>query len=173
VTRAAPKVAAQQLVSLANHRGTGDNVSVGVIRYGGKAPTAVKWPWVAGAVGGLAVLGVLIALVFSRPGGTGGGGEPTATLPGRLQGIPVGRHTPTATAALLPTQVTRLPTSTPRPPTPTPTPAPTRIMRPTVPAVSPTPAPPPGGEQPPPPPGGEQPPGGGEKPPPPPPPSRP
>jgi len=173
VTRAAPKVAAQQLVSLANHRGTGDNVSVGVIRYGGKAPTAVKWPWVAGAVGGLAVLGVLIALVFSRPGGTGGGGEPTATLPGRLQGIPVGRHTPTATAALLPTQVTRLPTSTPRPPTPTPTPAPTRIMRPTVPAVSPTPAPPPGGEQPPSPPGGEQPPGGGEKPPPPPPPSRP
>jgi serine/threonine protein phosphatase PrpC len=153
-TKMTPKRSAQQLIALANHRGTGDNVSVVVIRYGGKAPVVVKWPWVAGIAGGVISLGLLAALLLSRPGGAGGTGTPTPTLPGRLQGVPLGQPTPTATVALVPTQVTRLPTSTPRPPTPTFTPAPTQL-RPTQPPVvaSPTPPPPPaGGEQPPPPP---------------------
>jgi serine/threonine-protein kinase len=135
--------------------------------------------------------GLAAVLAWTAYTGNRGGGGPGATvtptsaltatmLPGpgvQATATPTGEPVrPTSTPSPVPTLTsTRRPTSTPAPtptPTPTPTPVPTRIMRPTVPAVSPTPAPPPGGEQPPPP-GGEQPPGGGEKPPPPPPPSRP
>lgn len=164
-----PQAAARQLIELANRRGTGDNVSVAVVRYGGKGAAAPAWArWAAVGAGGLVLLGVVLALALLLPRGSGGerSGAPTPTRPSRIEGIfAPATPTPTVSALSRPGEATRPPTSTPLPPTPTFTPRPTirAAATPTAPAAAPTspPPPPPGGEPPPPPPPpppGEQPP---------------
>lgn len=166
-----PQVAARQLIELANRRGTGDNVSVAVIRYGGKGAGTPAWVrWAAVGAGGLVLLGAIVALALLRPHGSEGGGSSasTPTRPSRIEGV-VAPPTPTPTvwAISQPGEATRPPTSTPLPPTPTFTPRPTvrAAATPTAPAaVTTPPSPPSGGEQPPPPPPPPPPPG--EQPPP-------
>ncbi len=155
--KGSPQTAARQLVELANRRGTGDNVSVAVIRYGGKGAATPAWTrWAAAGAGGLALLGLLMALVIPRgSGGGGGGSEATPTRPSHIEGIgaPV-TLSPTPVAVPRSPEVTRLPTSTPRPPTPTFTPPPVRPtpIKPTAtPTTNPVPTAPSGEEQPQPP----------------------
>ena len=158
--KGSPPMAARQLVELANRRGTGDNVSVAVIRYGGKSAAVPAWTrWAAIGAGGLVLLGLLLALWLPGGLGRGGGGragsEVTPTRPARIEGIGASvTATPTPAAVPRSPEITRPPTSTPRPPTPTFTPPPVRRVTavPTSPAAAPTPVPPPGGESPPPPP---------------------
>ncbi len=78
VTRYPASKAAHRLVALAKQRGTADNVSVAVIRYGGK-PTApagrALWAWAGLAF--LALTAVVLAVVLLRPGKeVGGNGGP-------------------------------------------------------------------------------------------------
>ncbi len=55
VSKSPPQIAAKHLLDLAIHRRTGDNVSVAVIQYGGKAPTAAwkRWAWIGGGAAAL------------------------------------------------------------------------------------------------------------------------
>lgn len=151
VPKVPPQIATRQLVELANRRGTGDNVSVAVIQYGGKRAAAPVWTrWAAIGAGSLVLLGVVLALIFPRGPGGGGGEGITPTRPLRIEGIGVTPvSTPTVVVGVRPTEITREPTSTPRPVTPTsiPTTRPaTRppktqepTLSPTTPPVSPSP----------------------------------
>ncbi|HIP97143.1 MAG TPA: serine/threonine-protein phosphatase, partial [Anaerolineae bacterium] len=75
VNKSSPQSAVRQLVELANRRGTGDNVSVAVIRYGGKAPVS-PWrrrTWIGGGVAALLALAFVLILT-GRPKDEGGSG---------------------------------------------------------------------------------------------------
>lgn len=146
VAKAPPQVAGEQLIGIANRRGTSDNVSVAVVQYGGIIPKARKPVWLvpAVAVGVLLLVGVVAGLLFASRDTEKGiatsavvGGTITPTLAQRMEGATLATSTATptqaATAAIL---ETRQPTSTPRPETPTPTPSPTTRRRGDVPVTS-------------------------------------
>lgn len=140
VSKSPPQAAAKQLLDLANRRQTGDNVSVGVIQYGGKVPAAAwkRWVWIGGGGTAAFLLTVVLALVLiHRPGGSDSNyNHPTSTpfeRPGQI--ILENTATLTPTAAVLAPAATREPTSTPMPVTPTPTPRPTRPVVPVSPAT--------------------------------------
>jgi protein phosphatase len=133
---ASPQSTARRLVEVANRRGTGDNVSVAVIRYGGSAPVSPRrrWALVGGAVGALVALAVIAILIRPRPApfpDQDGTVEPDATrpaveqasatpLPGQIRIDETAAPVPTESVPLA--EETRLPTSTPLPGvTPTPT----------------------------------------------------
>jgi len=153
-SRGSPQATARQLVELANRRGTGDNVSVAVIQYGGKKAAMPAWTrWAMVGVGGLALLGLILLLLLPPRTGGGAGGEATPTRPSRIESIGVLVTPEPTVAAIVPpagSTPTREPTSTPRPPTETPSPWPTRItLSPslvTPQTVEPTPATPPEGD---------------------------
>ena len=153
-SESAPKAASKRLVEMANRRGTGDNVSVAAIRYGGKAPAnaSKRWVWLGGGAAALAVVAILIIVLSGTKTGGGNGADSAAGTPAvttaQVSPSPTKQQyledneapappTETQPAAPATTEPTRRSTSTPKPPTDTPTPRPT--LRPTnTPEPSPT-----------------------------------
>ena len=136
-----PQSTVRQLIELANRRGTGDNVSVAVIQYGGKTLSPPRRGRTGLAAGVIVLLGMalILALILTQRSTTNGGGGgssgtialPTATLlPAHIQVKETATPTPTTAAPSV--QETRMPTSTPVPATDTPTPRPTRRAVPTI-----------------------------------------
>lgn len=150
VNKYAPEAASQQLVGLANRLGTGDNISVAVIQYGGKAPASSKKQWAWVGAGGTALVGLAAILALLLPTGGGGDGNndllssPTATPLAKIEvestSAPTLTPTPLEMTDSSEEEGDREPTSTPVPATATFTPRPT--LRPTDPPPTPTPAPP-------------------------------
>jgi serine/threonine protein phosphatase PrpC len=149
VGKETPEAASQRLIELANRLGTGDNISVAVIQYGGKAPVSSKKQWAWIGAGGTALVGLAAVLALLLPGGGQDNGNnnplssPTATPLAKLEveSTSAPTSTPTPLQAMDPSEEEELqPTSTPVPATPTFTPRPT--LRPTDPPPTPTPAPP-------------------------------
>lgn len=138
VAKLSPQAATEQLIELANRRGTSDNVSAAVIQYGGQAPKAKRPAWVLPtviiSVLVFVALGVWAALFLRDPvdavdAGTVDG-TATPTLASQIEGVTVA--TSTATPMLVATadlDSDKAPTSTPRPETPTPTPRPTLVRQ--------------------------------------------
>jgi len=138
--KSAPQSTARQLIELAKRRGTGDNVSVAVIHYGGKAPVPPlrRWAW-AGAAAALLLAIVLVLVLTGGPRHDGGSegvvGQPTTTLlPEHIEVDGVATAIPSETVPSV--EQIRQPTSTPVPATDTPTPRPTRRV--VIPTTGPT-----------------------------------
>jgi len=133
VARLPPQVAGEQLIEIANRRGTSDNVSVAVIQYGGVMPKAPRPAWLLPVIAvSILLLVVGTAAFLALRGGENGGGSGmiaggtiTPTLVQKIEGATVATSTTTPTQLATAIAGTRQPTSTPRPVTPTPSPSPT------------------------------------------------
>jgi len=154
VAKLSPQVAAENLIEMANRRGTSDNISVCVIQYGGQAPKVKRPVWLLTLVGFLLLVfvlgaGLLFALGDSGPRNNAGvvDSSATPTLVRQIEGITSATATATPTPAeMAPINDSREPTSTPRPETPTPTSLPTSIPFTPIPEVPSEPPPTPSDE---------------------------